>query len=65
MAGLYRWPPWDKSCNAVVTDSDSGYCECKGGEKKMQKEGGTKGSFDTCNDACEGKRDNTLVNSTN
>ena len=44
---------FDKSCSDIVSDGASGYCECQGGERKMEK-GCSKGSFKTCNEACSG-----------
>ena len=46
-----RQPQNDKSCNEIVPDGASGYCECQGGIRKMEKDC-SKGTFDTCNDAC-------------
>ena len=44
--------PWsDKSCDEAVPDGASGYCECQGGERRMEKEC-SKGGFENCNDAC-------------
>ena len=48
-----REPNSDKSCDAVIPDGASGYCECKGGERKMEKRC-TKGLYDTCDAACKG-----------
>ena len=39
------------SCDKTVPDGASGYCECQGGERKMQKEC-SKGTFETCDEAC-------------
>ena len=50
-----REPVFDKSCTEGVSDGASGYCECQGGERRMEK-GCNKGPYETCNDACQGAK---------
>merc|ERR1712025_900140 len=47
-----REPNSDKSCNVVIPDVVSGYCECTDGKRQMEK-GCSKGAFDTCDAACK------------
>ena len=46
-----RDPSQDKACSEVIPDDLSGFCECKGGQRKMEK-GCSKGRYDTCDSAC-------------
>ena len=52
-------PNGDKTCDAVINDNDSGYCECENGKKAMEK--GTEDlvfygyAYNTCNEACSTK----------
>ena len=43
----------DKSCDEIIPDGHSGFCECHRGERKLLK-GCSKGEFESCNAACNG-----------
>jgi len=45
-----RESPYDRPCNHVVEGKASGYCECDGGRRAMQK--GCSGGGRTCAEAC-------------
>ena len=50
-----REPKNDKHCDEIVWVRHSGFCECSGGIKAMEKRCSWRpGRYETCNQACSG-----------
>ena len=62
MANGPRESRWDKQCHENVPSGASGYCECSGGEKKMEKGCDDVAQYQNCNEACNGKKYSRISN---